>query len=85
MLQQPVRIVFQARNNLTAVQTGRAIANFAGLQHLDRKAEPGSVQGRRQPQDAAADDDDIDASAGWTKRLERGGCPRPLPDRIGKP
>lgn len=41
MLQQPFRIIFQAGDDLTAIQARCALADFAGFQHLHGKAEPG--------------------------------------------
>ena len=70
MLEQPFRIVFQAGDDLAAIQPRCALADRAGLERPDCKSEARRVQGGRQAHDAAADDDDIDRAAGREKRRE---------------
>lgn len=84
MLQQPFRIIFQAGDDLTAIQARCALADFAGFQHLHGKAEPGCMQGCRQTENPATHNDDIGTLAAGKKRPERRGRRRLLPDRIGK-
>lgn len=84
MLQQPFRIIFKAGDDLAAIQARCALANLAGFQHLHGKAEPGCMQGGRQTEDPATDNNDIDALPAGKKRLELRGRRRLLPDRIGK-
>ena len=75
MLEQPFRIVFQAGNDLAAIQPRCAFADVPGIDDAHRQAEPCRMQRGRQPHDAAADDRKVDLLAGLQRFVQRG-CTR---------
>ena len=83
MLEQPFRIVFQAGNDLAAIEARCALPDLAGIQHLNAETEARGMQGGRQAHEATADNGDIDRLAVRDERLECGCGFRLLPDRNG--
>lgn len=54
MLDQPVRIVFETWDHLTAVEAGGALADVSSLKDLHGQPGPGGVKGGRQAEYASA-------------------------------
>ena len=71
MLDQPIRIVFQAGDDLAAIQPRRPLADIPGLDDAHRKPDARRMQGRRKPHDAAADNGHVDMLAGRQWLMQR--------------